>query len=186
MSEDQNEELSYEDVIAILVAAQGIEATVVGGQAINFWGEYFRDRAKEDLAQFAPFTSKDIDYFGLAAAAQQLADKLGGKAVFPEPEDHTPNSAIVQAEINGRQAKIDFLGGVLGVRPSEMGDGALLIVIDHESAGLNIKVSIRVLHPLLCLKSRAANMITLRRADDVTKRQYAVRSSFYVNTSFGV
>lgn len=173
MISNQNEQLSKEDVIAITIQASDIQATVVGGQAINFWGEFFWERAQAELAEYAPFTSKDIDYYGTKAAAQELACKLGGKAIFPTPGDNTPNSALVLAEINGRSIEIDFLGTVLGVLPSEVDNGAILITSEQHNNGIPTTVSIRVLHPFLCLKSRVANMITLRRTDDVARRQYA-------------
>jgi hypothetical protein len=51
-----------------------------------------------ELAEFGPYTSKDMDYFGRVQAEEKLADALGGTVSTPEMDDATPHTAIVEAD----------------------------------------------------------------------------------------
>lgn len=144
-------------------------AFVIGGQALNLWAEYYS--AADELALYRPYTSKDIDYFGGRAAAEKLAASLGGKVLYPDLDNHTPQTAIVQARVDGQDIEIDFLGHVLGVRPKALQDGVAEIVIPYRFANGGGEVAIPIMHPLHCLQSRIANIIVLHRRDDTARRQ---------------
>lgn len=140
---------------------------VIGGQATNLWAWYYRDR-DPDLRQDHPLTSRDIDYFGSIKAAESLAAALGGKVIKATLDDmNTPNSAVVLATINGKPLQIDFLNGVLGVTRRELKKGVAVIEAAADVDGKECRAQIPVLHPVLCLKSRIANMLhpMLRRRD---------------------
>ena len=155
------------DIASVLTLEDG--AFVIGGQALNLWAEYY---AKADeLAAYRPFTSKDIDYFGFREAAQKLADELGGVVREPAFDDHTPQTAIVEAQIHGKPIQIDFLSNVLGVRPNAIENGVVEILFPAVHGETARTVAIPVMHPLHCLQSRIANLITLGRRDDTAKRQ---------------
>jgi hypothetical protein len=62
------------DVVRLL-GSDG-RAFAVGGQAINLWAEHYATIADE-LNEFRPFTSKDIDFFGQRDVAERLARDLG-------------------------------------------------------------------------------------------------------------
>lgn len=145
------------------------KAFLVGGQALNFWAEYY-SRAPE-LVEYAPYTSKDIDYFGRRKAAQKLADALGGRAIFPDPDYQTPQTAIVKATFAGHDLVIDFLDFVIGVKSDSLERQAVEIVVPIRAGEEQGELRIPVMHPLHCLQSRAANVMTLRRTDDATMRQ---------------
>ena len=70
-------------LLEILLHAQTIDAVIVGGQALNIWGERHWPRAERELAAFAPFQSKDIDFLGDHHAAEALAREAsaGGSTV---------------------------------------------------------------------------------------------------------
>lgn len=134
-------------------------AFVIGGQATNLWAWYYQDKDPA-LRRDQPLTSRDIDYFGSFKAAENLAAALGGKAIKPTLDDmNTPNSAVVLATINGKPLKIDFLNGVLGVTRRELEQGVAVIEASAEVEGKERRAQIAVLHPVLCLKSRIANML---------------------------
>jgi hypothetical protein len=72
----------------------------VGGQALNLWAEYYA-RNTDELELYRPYTSKDLDYFGLQAAARKMATELKGKLLIPDMDDATFESAVVEAEVDG-------------------------------------------------------------------------------------
>lgn len=167
-------DLTPQDVFTVAVAIEGIEALVVGGQALNIWAERFSERAPE-LRAYGPFTSRDIDYFGYAEAAQQLAAKLGGEAKIPEPDDHTPNTAVVLATVNGKTLLIDFIGHVLGVRTKHLAGNSIEIDVPCVFDAREAHVLVNLMHPVHCLQSRVANVLhpAMRREDDTSRRQLA-------------
>jgi hypothetical protein len=144
-------------------------AFIVGGQALNLWAERYAS-ARPELVAFGPFTSKDLDYFGYRAAAQKLADALGGKMVVPRPDDHTPSSALVTAIIDGREIEIDFLSNVLGVRASSLEREAVELLVPLSDGD---QLAVPIMHPLHCLQSRIANVVRLHRQDETARRQLA-------------
>lgn len=164
--------LSHNTVIKLAsVLTLDDEVFVVGGQAFNLWAERYaaNDAA---LAEFGPFTSKDLDYFGHAAAAQKLAQALNGVVKTPSLDDATPNAAIVEAEIDGEWVEIDFVTNVIGVRVDPLKAWAIEMVAPFRTeAGESGQVAIPVMHPLHCFQSRVSNVVRLGRADDTAVRQ---------------
>lgn len=147
-------------------------AFIIGGQATNFWAWLYEDREPE-LAELGPFTSEDIDYFGSKEVAATVADALGGKLLLPEPGDHTASTAQIVTTFNNKPLIIDFLNSVLGVRKDELERGVSELEIDAQLEGKPVKVRIKVLHPLLCLKSRIINIVhpVIQRKDLIAKVQ---------------
>lgn len=123
------------------------------------------------MGQFGPYTSKDIDYFGFRQAAEKLAAVIGGSLRIPQPDDATPQSAVVEAVIDGRKIEIDFLTHVLGVKSPALEKSAVELILqvrtDHGVGAL----AVPIMHPLHCLQSRIANVIRLGRRHDVALRQ---------------
>lgn len=163
--------LEQEDVIAVAsVLNLGDGAFIVGGQASNFWAERYAPRAPE-LSQYRPFTSIDIDYHGHQDVARKLAEKLKGRVEIPDIGDATPNSAVVTAEINGKQITIDFIHSVLGVQPRDL--RVTELVVPARTADRDVALTIPVMHPIACLMSRVANILSpaTARRDGVAMRQ---------------
>ena len=120
-----------------------------------------------------PFTSEDIDYFGTKEVARNVARALGGELFSPQPGDHTPSTAQIETTIHGKKPKIDFLGAVLGIHNYELQRGVSVLEITAELDGKPTKVLIKVLHPLICLKSRIVSMLhpATRRTDRIARAQ---------------
>lgn len=170
MTAERAEPLSASTVIklaSVLTLDDG--AFIVGGQALNLWAARYAP-GRPELIAYGPFTSKDLDYFGYRAAAQKLADALGGKILIPAPDDHTPNSALVIATIDGREIEVDFISNVLGVRASSLERDAVELLVPLAGGG---QLAVPIMHPLHCLQSRIANVVALRRKDDTALRQLA-------------
>jgi hypothetical protein len=145
---------------------------VIGGQATNLWAWYYDD-ADEIARLQGPFTSEDIDYFGTRDVARNLAEALNGVLEVPDADDHTPNTARVTVSINGKPLRIDFMAGVLGVKNRELENGVVAIAVAAAVDGHPVEAIIKVLHPVICLKSRILNMLhpAVRRTDQIAKRQ---------------
>lgn len=133
------------------------------------WAEYYAENAPE-LHAFRPFTSKDIDYFGQKEVAMKLANALNGKLRLPDINDATFQTAAVEAEVNGVHVEIDFLNHVLGISRG-IEAGVVDLVIPYTRGGTRATVTVRLMHPLHCLQSRVANIIKLRRTDEIARRQ---------------
>lgn len=148
------------------------DAFIIGGQATNFWAWFFQDKEPE-LKLKGPFTSEDIDYFGSPEVARTVAEAIDGKLLLPEKDDHTPSTAQIVATINGKPLVIDFLGAVLGVHDRELRRGVTVLEIAAEVDGHPNTVLIKVLHPVLCLKSRIVSMLhpATRRRDRIARTQ---------------
>lgn len=145
-------------------------AFLVGGQALTFWAERYSGKAPE-LANYRPYTTKDVDFYGTEAAARKLAASLSGSVRTPSPDDHTPQTAIVEAIVLGHKVSIDFLGSIKGPPADQLEKQMVAIRYPLHASGQTTHVDISVMHPLHCLQSRAANVIGLHRKDEVSRRQ---------------
>ena len=127
---------------------------LVGGQAIETWGHYFGISAPTGDAQ--PLT-EDIDWYGDKKSAVWLCNQLGRDSTqltVAEPFDSSPNVAVaLHQRPDGRVVLLDFLKTLAGLDPSEVVQRAVPIRVGP--------VNLHVLHPLLCLRSRLANLALL-------------------------
>lgn len=82
----------------------------------------------------------------------------------------TPDAAVVLGELNGRRVVVVFMASVLGVDDESITDNFVAIEGRWNGATINLLV----MHPLDCLRSRLANINTLRRFDDHSVRQAAL------------
>lgn len=146
------------DAADVLTVAANLTADdpayVIGGQATLLWAWYCADR-RPLLATIDP-TSKDIDYFGPRVIAERLAKVLGGTVRLPGPDDMgTPNTATLDTHVNGKPITIDFLHSVIGLSRRDLQTGYVLLSIANDPP-----IEIAVMHPIQCLKSRVANMLS--------------------------
>lgn len=127
---------------------------LVGGQAIETWGIFFNVLAP--TGDQAPLT-EDIDWLGGKRDALWLCERLGKNATevyFPSAHDNSPSSALAYLERpGGRILMMDFLRGIVGPTNEEVQRLAVPVQFDQ--------TTLQVLHPLLCLESRMANLAVL-------------------------
>lgn len=155
--------LSYEQTAQVLKKFADLEHPIVlvGGQAVNFWANHYKHKAPQ-LAEHAPYTSKDIDFVGSSDAVRECAKRLGGTAKLATFDDmNTPSTGVVVfLDENNHTRQIDFLGSVAGLDDAKnIVDTAVRGTI-HDEHGAQI-ASFLVVHPVLCLKSRAHNVAYL-------------------------
>lgn len=157
--------LSYVDakeLIARLVHAA--RPVLVGGQAVNFWAEYYLARGRcPTLEPDAPFTSKDVDFYvSTADEARRIALALGGQLHLATELDHTtPNAGIVlYRDARGVERRLDLLRMIYGMREEEIERLRLPIELEDEQ-GCATGKTFFVLPPFLCLESRVCNLMGL-------------------------
>jgi hypothetical protein len=161
--------LSPEQVQRILEIVQDAGPILIGGQALNIWVRHYRLLGPEFFDD-APFTSKDIDFFRNEEAARLLQSHLvESKLLIPKAEDATPNAAKVVGTLGDREVEVDFMNNVLGTDERSVEENCVTLNIRHAASGDQIQVTL--LHPLDVLRSRLANVNTLRRTDDHSLRQ---------------
>lgn len=123
------------------------------------------------MAEYGPYTSKDIDYFGYREAAEKLASALNGKVLIPDADDHSPQTAIVMAVVEGQEIEIDFLWHVKGVEEESLKKQAVEIRMTVRMGERYGELIVPLMHPMHCLQSRLANVVELGRTQDLAKRQ---------------
>jgi len=156
------------DVVSLL--ADVPNAFLVGGQALNFWAERYTERFDE-LGEYGPFVSKDVDFYGPVEAARRLAKRLNGKVRVPKGGDFTPQSAIVEAKVGGAELVIDFLWHVIGPPADKIEQQVVTLDVPATVGGEPTIMVIAIMHPLHCFQSRAANVVALHRTQDLSLRQ---------------
>jgi hypothetical protein len=154
--------LAFADVKPILIRLERIadSVIVVGGQAVNFWAEFYAPRVPA-IDREAPFTSKDIDFCGDVRAVRICAERLGGIAKVATIDDHTPSTGVVTfLDDQGVERTIDFLDAPLGFRAEAVDKMAIPAEI-LDAAGRSTGILFRIMHPVQVMESRVHNAMTL-------------------------
>jgi hypothetical protein len=145
------EKLTPENLYEILARLQaaGLEAIVVGGQAVNLWAYQYSQRTSQ-LQQYLPFASEDLDFYGGRVEAVLCSQALGGEIFLNRDFDPSPNAGVVLVNYQDRKLRIDFLASVYGLNDAEIAGTALTFAGKDKLAGLQLKI----LHPVLCLEGK--------------------------------
>ncbi len=169
--------LTFGDAIEILQRIEGQRIVLVGGQAVNYWAERYAGNVKA-LKAAMPFTSKDIDFRGVGRDVEECARRLRGTALLASFDDHTPNSGIVKfKDSHGYDRKIDFLAHVAGVNEKQLLATAVPVPLPKGTG------EVLVMHPALCLESRAYNVARLAGYDTPAARKQ-LRAAIYCAREF--
>ncbi|HTN91389.1 MAG TPA: hypothetical protein VL242_47300 [Sorangium sp.] len=173
--------LSYDDARKVLKKLTGARIVLIGGQAINFWAEYYSSRV-EELAAEAPFTSKDIDFCGAREAVKECAQRLSAEFVLPKDFDPTPNTgAVIFVDDEGTERQIDFLGRPFGLDEDDVFNTAIPAnPADDEPDDAASKLLI--MHPERCMESRIHNIIGLSDSSEKSLKQ--LRASVFCAREF--
>ena len=123
---------------------------LVGGQALDAWILSFRIPIPPHEGDYL---TADADFLGGKVEAQIIADYLQGTSRVPNMDDHTVNTALIEfTGSDGKTLQIDMLAGVLGLSNEDARKLAVPMEIIPGSP------SVLILHPLLVLRSRCANL----------------------------
>lgn len=148
---------SFEDFLFVgrQLAQDPDRLILVGGQALETWGHVFN--VPPPTGEFSPLT-EDTDFLGSKKDAIWLCNLLGREStelIVAKDFDPSVNTAIAYIERpDKRILMIDFLRAIIGVDDQLIKKTAVPIDV----AGIRL----HVLHPLLCLQSRLANLEHLR------------------------
>ncbi|MBC7601425.1 MAG: hypothetical protein H7255_02040 [Ramlibacter sp.] len=153
------------------VSSDPSRLVLVGGQAIEAWGHYFKVVAPTGNAQ--PLT-EDTDWYGDRKAAIWLCNLLGSETTqltLADGFDPSPNTAVaLHQRPDGRVVMMDFLRSLVGIHPNDITTRAVPVQVGP--------VKLHILHPLLCLESRLANLEKLpgkRNLNGKMQAEWAVK-----------
>jgi len=173
--------LAYSEIRAILAKLTGANIVLVGGQALNFWADYYLPNVKE-LAAGWPYTSKDIDFCGTRHAVVDCAKRLGGRAVLPDDFDGVNAGAVLYLDsADGEQRRIDFITAPYGLSAEDVQQTAIPVDVTDEH-GQPTGVTFTVMNPERCMESRVANVIGLGARSDHSMKQ--LRASVFCAREF--
>jgi len=138
----------------LLEAVSQSDAVIVGGQAISLWSEIY-GRDEEPWRSLRPFTSRDLDALGNAAALLECARLTGGQARFPEPSQRTVNTGQLTVLLGGQHVEADFLSEVKVLNSQEIRQTARPVLWQG--------LTLRLLHPVLCVESKTINLMRIQQ-----------------------
>lgn len=142
------------EIRPLLEALSHCDAVIVGGQAINLWSETYQ-KDEEPWISLRPFTSRDLDALGSAAALLECSRHMQGRALFPDPGQKTVNTGKLTAVMGGKEVDADFLSEVKGLNNQEIRQTAKVIVWNE--------LHLRLLHPILCVESKTVNLMRIEQ-----------------------
>ncbi len=168
---------SPQDVAEILEAVNDAGATLVGGQAINVWSELLQRPDTPPWSEQRPFTSLDVDALGDRSNLLSLARRLEASGLAVEVtlaetvQEQRINTGILRVwPKTGRESKrpsegllVNLLSSPLGLSAPEV--RALRIIMPFEN------VLVPLLHPVLCVESKAYNLNELEQDTPGLERQ---------------
>jgi hypothetical protein len=137
------------------LGSSGADYFLEGGQAVNFWAEYFSAKgAGEVLAPFQPFTSKDCDVWASYAALQYLRSKKEGRLIAgSSPADGQVGVFVIDGS---PKVSIDIMTNVYGIPQ------ARLKQLMERSLAIQ---GIRVIDPIFLFVSKCHCLLGLDQTD---------------------
>jgi hypothetical protein len=152
--------LGYEHTERLLIRLGDLaeQVVLVGGQAVNFWAQWYRGTAStESLEACAPFTSKDVDIAAERKLVERLAERLQGRSNVATFDTAAPQAGtIVYVDDDGTQRTLDVMATLTGVEWDEL--TRTRIPIEYVTAS-GVALRFTVMHPVLMLESRASNVL---------------------------
>jgi len=165
--EDAEPHLTAEEVQTLLGFVQRFNPVIVGGQAVNIWAELYHGM-DEELDGLGELTSKDLDFYHNREAERALANSLDdGLLEIPSGDNHTPNAAVVKGKLGNRDIVVDFLAQIKGVEGKSLLENSITFADAENPEG----ISVTLMHPLDCVRSRLSNINMLGRRSDHSLRQ---------------
>ncbi|CAN7750716.1 hypothetical protein [Rhizobium sp. LjRoot258] len=165
--EETEPHLTAEEVRTLLGFVQHCRPIIVGGQAVNIWAELYHG-LDEELDRLGALTSKDLDFYHNRDAERILAASLeNGLLEIPSGDNHTPNAAVVTGKLGDRSVVIDFLAQIKGVEDKSLLENSITFADVQDPSA----ISITLMHPLDCVRSRLSNINVLGRRSEQSIRQ---------------
>lgn len=107
-------------------------ATVIGGQAVNFWCEQAQS-SEPELAKHQPFTSRDLDMVAQNKEQTLAIAEATGLTLIEQSQAYagTDRAALVDPKTN--ETLIQILSGMFGVSDKELEDNTVDVSIFDSS-----------------------------------------------------
>ncbi len=129
---------------------------IVGGQAVNFWANKYTK--EKELQNFKPYTSDDIDFYGLKEEADNVAKALGVEIELSKKGSPSPVSAFFEVVgPNGVKMSVHFLHNLYGIKDELIASSAL--------EGYWKGIPVRVTNPIVGLQGKIACLDGLDQSD---------------------
>lgn len=136
------------DFADILGPADATEAPViVGGHAVGLWCRYFLSRGVNELTEYLPFRSKDLDLVGTMDLLDRLQRRFKGRLLRSEPRSPVLGRLDIP-QPGGGFLRVEVLHTVLGLDAKD-----LLRTVDLDVAGIVARIPL----PHLVMKAKIAN-----------------------------
>jgi len=127
---------------------------LVGGQAVNLWALYYRDRT----ADLAPFVSRDADVLGDRETLSSLGKLAGAKPqYFPLRPPSNEVGVVIAKDTNGSPMLIEVLRYVHGASNEELREPAYTLALGEK------QVRVQVPGPIALLQVKIANIVDLKQ-----------------------
>ena len=138
---------------------------LVGGQAVNLWAIYYKDRTKD----LAPFVSRDADVLGDRHTLELLGQLAGTKPQFFPPTPPTNEIGVVIAsDARGAPLLIEVLRYVKGASNEELRAPAYEFAIGED------QVRVKAPGPIALLQAKVANLAEINQAGRQDGRHVAI------------
>lgn len=130
---------------------------IVGGQAVNFWANKYASQEK-GLKEFEPYTSDDIDFYGLKDEARAVAKALGVEIKITKKAKASPVSAFFEVVgPNGTKMPVHFLHNLRGIKDELITSSA----VEGDWKG----IPVRVTNPIVSLQGKISCLHELDQDD---------------------
>ena len=159
-SSKKREAVTPPELVDRLLGAAGEDTVLVGGQALGFWVQRYAVEIPEDL----PGITLDTDFLARSAAdtalVHRFAKAIKGTPHFPSRLARTALVGQVELDVSDEEfVNVDVIFKVIGLTPKAI--LARAIGVDFGKKAKN-KNRLLVMHPFDVLRSRLANLYTLR------------------------
>ena len=126
---------------------------LVGGQAVNLWALYYKDRT----AGLAPFVSRDADVLGDRAMLVELGKLAGAKPqFFPLKPPSNEVGVVIAKDANDAPMLIEVLRYVRGPTNAELKDPVYSMALGA--------TTVRVPGPIALLQAKLANLAEINQS----------------------
>lgn len=133
------------------------DVVVVGGHAVNLWASFYAARGDEELAMFAPFTSKDADVFVRDKELARAIATTAGWTFRLNPSARSQVLALIVMERGEATLSVDVLRAVRGLTDEDLARSVMIEFANGKRYALP--------SPDLMLKAKLANLSAIDQSD---------------------
>ena len=138
---------------------------LIGGQAVNLWALYYKDRTTD----LAPFVSRDADVLGDRDTLSELGRVIGVKPrFFPRRQPGNEVGVVIALDTEGRPLLVEVLRFVRGATNKELREPAYSVLVGERP------VLVRIPGPIALLKTKIANVSEINQTGRQDGRHVAI------------